>query len=96
MIGQKQPQKIEIGFSEKANVFYVKSKEHKFPKHFKSLINCPPGLIKDFFSYLEKIREKKEPKFYTFKEMEFLLNEFLIKRAKNCKVRGNYEVKAAS
>ena len=96
MIGQKQSKKLEVGFSEQSNVFYVKPKDHNLPKQFKTLINCPEKLFNDFLNYLEKLTDNEEPKFYTFQEMENVLNQFLIKKAKNCKVVGNYEVKAAS
>ena len=94
MIGQKA--KLEIYFSEKSNVFYVKSENHNLPKQFKSLINCNQDLFYEFLNHLEESKDTEKPKLYSFQEMENKLNSFLIKKAKNCKVVGSYEVKSAS
>lgn len=94
MIGQEQ--KLEVFFSEKSNVFYVKAQSHNLPKQFKSLINCNQQLFNEFLIHLENTIDMEKPKLYSFQEMENKLNSFLIKKAKNCKVVGKYEVKSAS
>ena len=93
----KTQNKIEVFYSETSRVFYVKTKkEHKLPEHFKSLITCAESLFNGFLNHLEEFVNSKQPKLYTFKELENKLNVFLIKRAKNCKVYGTIEINKAS
>ena len=89
---QKLQKTINVYFSETLNVFYVKPKyKHTAPGNFMHLITCENSLLNDFLKYLEQFIDHSKPKMYKYEEIKNKLNEFLIKRANNCKVIGNVE-----
>lgn len=88
----KAQNNVEVFYSEDQNVFYVIKEKHEVNKNFKRLINCSSQLLNDFLTHLAQFTNSFKPKRYTFKEMENQLN----KRANNCKIVGNVEIKSAS
>ncbi len=86
---------IEVFFSEKIKAFYLVNTKHKPNTSFKHLITCKELLFNDFLNYLEKFIAPGSNN-YNYDFIKNKLNSFLIKRANNCKVKGNYEVGVAS
>ncbi|WBX78328.1 hypothetical protein PG911_08720 [Tenacibaculum ovolyticum] len=78
---------IQVFFSEKLQVFYVKGKNNHLPNsNFKSLITCENSVFNEFLKFLEKFKSSECLASYKLLELKGKLNEFLINRAGNCKV----------
>ncbi|MFL0063715.1 hypothetical protein [Tenacibaculum maritimum] len=70
---------IEVFFSEKLQVFYIKGcKNHQPTSSFKSLITCSKNVFNEFLTFLEQFRCSKELKFYEYSELKDRINDFLI------------------
>ncbi|PKH49516.1 hypothetical protein CXF68_01900 [Tenacibaculum sp. Bg11-29] len=83
----KSQNSIQVFFSEKLQLFYVKEKDSHAPNNqFKSLITCNNTVFNEFLKFLEKFKPSESLTFYKSSDLENKLNEFLIKRAGNCKV----------
>ncbi|TDQ22778.1 hypothetical protein [Tenacibaculum caenipelagi] len=103
--GQKSPQNcivkmqnnIQVFFSEKLQVFYVKEKGNHLPNdHFTSLITCRNEFFNDFLKHLEQFKTSANPMKFNYTDLKDKLNEFLMGKAANCKVIGNIEINKAS
>ncbi|WP_271406960.1 hypothetical protein [Tenacibaculum soleae] len=80
----------QVFFSENLQVFYVKTKRDHLPNsNFKLLITCEMVLLKEFLKFLESFKTVNGLTSYKFLELKAKLNEFLIKRAGNCKTITN-------
>jgi len=81
---------IQVFFSEKLQVFYVKEERNHLPNNnFKSLITCKNGVFNDFIKFLETFKSSECLASYKYIGLKDKLNEFLINRAGNCKVKTN-------
>lgn len=82
----KTRKKIQVFYSEKLNVFSLKEESDHLPnENFKYLISCEYSLFKEFMSFLEQFKLLGKPMMFRYKELENKLNQFLIRRANNCK-----------
>ncbi|MCG8207226.1 hypothetical protein [Tenacibaculum finnmarkense] len=82
----KAQNRIEVFFSEKLQVFYVKGKRNHEPtQKFKALITCEHAFFNEFLTFLEQFKSSKELKTYKFLELKDKLNDFLINNAANLK-----------
>lgn len=82
----KAQNKIQVFYSEKLNAFSLKEESDHLPnQNFKYLISCDYSLFYEFINFLEQFKLFDKPLFFTYKELENKLNQFLINRADNCK-----------
>lgn len=93
----KMQNNVQVFFSEKLQVFFVREKKDHSPnKDFTSLISCRIELFNDFLKYLVQFKTSASPLNFNYIDLKDKLNEFLMKRAANCKVVGNIEISKAS